>query len=66
MKVRPLLCETINIRRFNIGMPVAAEISPTPIISKDKHDIRRSGSSLGGDKEGEEKGEEFDSFHDYF
>ena len=52
MKVRPLLCKTINIRRFNIRMPVAAKISPTPIISKDEHDIRRSGSSLGDGKEG--------------
>ena len=37
MKIRTLLSQTVDVRRFDIRVPMAAQIPPPPIISKYKN-----------------------------
>ena len=39
VKVGSLPAQPVNIRRLNIGMTMATQISPTPVIGKDEENI---------------------------
>ena len=41
MEVSALCCKAIDIRRFHIGMAMAAKIAPAPVVGEDKNDVRR-------------------------
>ena len=39
VEIGPLFSQTVNVWGFDIGVPVATQITPAPIVGKDKENI---------------------------
>ena len=39
VEVGAFACQTINVGRLDVGVPVTAQVTPAPIIGKDEQDI---------------------------
>jgi hypothetical protein len=64
MKVRTLFRQTIDIGRLQIRVPVATEVSPTPVIGEDE-DYVWSLDGLGSEGKGKKATNE-EHFHGLF
>ena len=39
VEIRALFGKAVNIRRFDIRVPVATQVTPTPVVGKDEQDV---------------------------
>ena len=54
MEVGAFACQTINVGRLDVGVPVTAQVTPAPVIGKDEQDIGLF-RSIRGHKTGGER-----------